>query len=127
MAVYLHMSLRNSNDNLINYIETERIVVFNVTGLYDFLDDIKTGELIDDTSIHDATYSFTKKNVTRNEQDLEMVTIHHQGVYNGVNLAISKTSVTPSDTWRLIANSEGYPIRYGDHFDFLWIIYRPIS
>ncbi len=127
LAVYVQISLQDSNDNLVIYIDTESIVVSNLSALNDYLDDIESGEVIDDTTFRDATYSFTKKNVTRNEQDLEMITIRDQGVYNGVNLAVSKTLLAPEDSWRLITDTDGYPIHKGDHFDFLWIILRPIS
>ena len=127
LAAYVHLSLQDSNNNLVNYIESEIIVVSQLSDLNDYLDDIKSGESIDDPSIHDATYSFTKKNVTRNEQDLEMTTIRHQGIYNGPNLTISKTLLSPDNTWNLMSDSDGYPIQNGDHFDILWIILRPIS
>jgi len=127
LAAYVHLSLRDSNDNLLNYIETSSIVISNLSIINDYLDDIKNGELIDDPSIHDATYSFTKKNVTRNEQDLEMVTVRHQGVFNGISLTVSKSLLSPDNTWSILSDSDGYPMRPGDHFDFLWIILRPIS
>ena len=127
MAAYVHLSLHDSNGNLLNYIESDSIVISNLSLINDYLDDIKSGELVDDPSIHEATYSFTKKNVTRNEQDLEMVTVRHQGVYNGLKLTVSKTLLSPDNTWSIISDSDGFPIHSGDHFDFLWIILRPIS
>ena len=127
LAAYVHISLHDSNNNLVSFIESERTVLSNLTAFNYYLDDIKDGKSINDPTIHNASYSFTKKNVTRNEQDLEMVTVRYQGVYNGVNLAVSKTSLSPSDTWRLIADTDGYPMHKGDHFDFLWTILRPIS
>ena len=127
LVAYVQITLRDSNDNLVNYIESERMAVSNLTAINDYLDDIKGEQLIDDASVHKAAYSFTKKNVTFNEQDLEMVTIRHQGVYRGINSAASKTYLAPTDTWHLITNTDGYPIHTGDHFDSLWTILRPIS
>jgi len=127
LAAYVHISLRDSNGNLLNYMESSSIMISNLSVINDYLDEIKSGELIDDPSIHDATYSFTKKNVTRNEQDLEMITVRHQGVFNGISLTVSKTLLSPDNTWSIISDSDGYPMLPEDHFDFLWVILRPIS
>ncbi len=56
-----------------------------------------------------------------------MITVRHQGVFNGISLTVSKTLLSPDNTWSIISDSDGYPIRNGDHFDFLWTILRPIS
>ena len=127
MAAYLQLNIRDSNGNLVNYIETERIIVKNLTSFNHFLDSFGSGEFNDDSPITEATISIANKNVTKNGQDLQLVTIRHFGNYFGQELSAAKTILYMNSTWQIYGDHDGYPIRYGDNFDILWNIWRPIS
>jgi len=101
--------------------------VKNLTSFNHFLDSFGSGEFNDDSPITEATISIANKNVTKNGQDLQLVTIHHFGNYFGQELSAAKTILHLNFTWQIYGNHDGYPIRYGDNFDILWNIWRPIS
>ena len=127
MAAYLQLNIRDSNGNLVNYIETERIFMKNLTRFNHFLDLFGSGEYNDDSSVREATISIAHKNVTKNGQDLQLVTIRNFGNYFGQELSAAKTILYMNSTWQIYGDHDGYPIRYGDNFDILWNIWRPIS
>ena len=127
MAAYLQLNIRNSNGNLVNYIETERIFVQNLTRFNQLLDSLGSGELNDESPVTEATISITNKNVTKNGQDLQLVTIRNFGNYFGQELSVSKTIFYLNSTLHIYADHDAYPIRYGDNVDILWNIWRPIS
>jgi len=127
MAAYLQLNIRDLNGNLVNYIETERIFVQNLTRFNHLLDFLGSVEFDYHSGIREATISIANKNVTKNGQDLQLVTIHHFGNYFGQQLSGAKTIFHLNSTMHMYADHDGYPIRYGDNFDILWNIWRPIS
>jgi len=127
MAAYLQLNIRDLNGNLVNYIETERIFVQNLTRFNHLLDFLGSVEFDYDSGVREGTISIANKNVTKNGQDLQLVTIHHFGNYFGQQLSGSKTIFHLNSTMHIFADHDGYPIRYGDNFDILWNIWRPIS
>ena len=132
MAINGQFSIRDSHGNLVAYIESERISLSHLGHLSDLIANYMNGGWNDSDPDNLATLSITSKNITKNGKSLEWVTIHHSGTYLGPNLVASKTALySPALNfkwyWLLSAYHDGYPITYGDKFDLLWNIFRPIG
>ena len=132
MVIYTQIIIRNSNDNLVLYLESERALLPSLVGINDTIFKYM------DTGWHDAdfrniaTFSVSSENVTRNGQDLEWATIHHSGTYFGPDTVVSNSvllSPTPQETgtFLLMSYHDGYPLTYGDQFDISWNVLTPIS
>ena len=132
LAVYGQITLRDSNDNLVAFIESERITLSSPEHFYGIIAKFMDSGWIDSDPHNIAVFSVSRENVTKNGQSLEWIEIQHNGVYLGPNTVASKTNLLSPFTnykfnWVLNAYHDGYPIAYGDKFDILWNVLRPIT
>jgi len=109
--IILQIQIRDSNQNLVGYIETDRVTIQNLQELSGILDDMSTNPentktlLIDDTKYVVITGVGEAKYVS--DTFVSLSTISN----NGISL--------------VYANYNGFPIRAGDIVISTWTIVRP--
>jgi len=134
--LYLQMSVRNSNGNLVTYIETEDIFRSDQYpddySLLNRILELSCSKWTDSNEEFVATSSITREGVTMNGQDFKLLTIHISGDFFGYSIAVSVPKlfvIEPDLGWHslLRANVDSYILTSGDKFDFLWKVLRPID
>ena len=109
--IILQIQIRDSNQNLVGYIETDRVTIQNLQELSGILDDMSTNPentktvLVDDTKYVVITGVGEAKYVS--DTFVSLSTISN----NGISL--------------VYANYNGFPIRAGDIVISTWTIVRP--
>jgi len=130
MAIYNQIIIRNSNGDLVAYLETESIQLYNPTNFNDVISKYMDIGWVDFDPRNLGTISISSENVTRNGQDLSWTTINSSGTYYGPDLVVSNTLILtpdPNEVGRTLLRSyhDGYPIAYGDNFSILWNVLKP--
>ena len=109
--VFIQIQIRNSDDSLVGYIETDRITVTNLPQLFDILDDMSTNP--DNT-----------RTVFVDDKKYQVVTGVGDAKYAADTVA-SMSFVTNDGESVVFANHDGIPIRAGDSVTSTWTMVRP--
>ncbi len=132
VAAYAQFSIRDSNGNLVSYIELE-VYDYNEPNLNLFLNFPRSDWNIVDLYGNPAIVTVTSENITKrvNKEmtDLELVTIKQSADYFGINDVFSKTPFNIPDPDLkskpiLSVIHDGYPLTPGDKYEFLWRVLR---
>ena len=109
--VFIQIQIRDSNNSLVGYIETDRITVSNLEILSDILDDMSTNpENTKTISIDDKKY--------------QVITGIGDAKYT-VDTVASMSFITNDGESVVFANHDGIPIREGDSIISTWTMIRP--
>ena len=109
--IIVQIQLRDSNENLVGYIETDQITVLNFEELSLILDDMSTNP--ENTKI-----------LSINDKKYEVIT----GVGNAEYVSdttVSLSGITNDGESLVYANYSGFPVRSGDLVLTTWTIIRP--
>ena len=109
--IIVQIQLRDYNENLVGYLETDRIIVLNFEELSLILDDMSTNP--ENTKI-----------LTINDKKYEVIT----GVGNAEYVAdatVSLSGITNDGETLVYANYGGFPVRSGDLVFTTWTMVRP--
>ena len=109
--IIAQIEIRDSNQNLAGYIETDRITVLNFEELSQILDDMSTN-------------SENTKIVTNNDKKYEVIT----GIGNAeyvANTNVSLSGITNDGEILVYANYGGFLVRSGDLVFTTWTMVRP--
>ena len=109
--IIIQIQVRNSDNSLVGYIETDRITVTNLSQLFDILDDMSANP--DNT-----------KTVFVDDKKYQVMT----GVGDAKHAAdtvASMSFVTNDGESVVFANHDGIPIRAGDSVISTWTMVRP--
>ena len=109
--IILQIQIRDSNQNLVGYIETDRVTVLNFEELSQILDDMSANP--ENTKI-----------LTINDKKYEVIT----GVGNAEYVAdttVSLSGITNDGETLVYANYGGFPVRSGDLVFTTWTMVRP--
>jgi len=109
--IIVQIQLRDSNENLVGYIETDRITVTNLSQLFDILDDMSANP--DNT-----------KTVFVDDKKYHVMTGVGDSKYAADTVA-SMSFVTNDGESVVFANHDGIPIRAGDSVISTWTMVRP--
>ena len=109
--VFIQIQIRNSDDSLVGYIETDRITVTNLPQLFDILDDMSANP--DNT-----------KTVFVDDKKYHVMTGVGDAKYTADTVA-SMSFVTNDGESVVFANHDGIPIRAGDSVISTWTMVRP--
>jgi len=135
LRVYAQFSIRDSNGNLVSYVERD-VHDFNKVNLNLILNFPRSEWNIVDLFNNPAIVTVTSENVTKRVNlemtDVELVTIKQSAEYFGINDVFSKTIFyTPVPDLAtvpiLVAITDGYPVTSGDTYEFLWRVLRPFD
>ena len=110
-AIYVQVLIRNSNGQLVAYLESTRVDVPDPKFLDVILDTRSTGKSI----------------ITINDKEYEKIKITHSGSYVGPNTAATITGSMWGDRWALRTIHDGTPLVEGDKIDSVWTIIRPVK
>jgi len=108
--VIIQIQIRDSDDSLVGYIETDRITVTNLPQLFDILDDMSTNS--DDTKI-----------IFIDDKKYQVITGIGDAKYTSDTIA-SMSLITKAGEPILFANYDGIPIRAGDSIISTWTMVR---
>jgi len=108
--VIIQIQIRDSDDSLVGYIETDRITVTNLPQLFDILDDMSTNS--DDTKI-----------IFIDDKKYQVITGIGDAKYTSDTTA-SMSLITKAGEPILFANYDGIPIRTGDSIISTWTMVR---
>ena len=109
--IIVQIQLRDYNENLVGYLETDRIIVLNFEELSLILDDMSTNP--ENTKI-----------LTINDKKYEVIT----GVGNAEYVAdttVSLSGITNDGETLVYANYGGFSVRSGDLVFTTWTMVRP--
>ena len=109
--IILQIQIRDSNQNLVGYIETDRVTVLNFEELSQILDDMSANP--ENTKI-----------LTINDKKYEVIT----GVGNAEYVAdttVSLSGITNDGETLVYANYGGFPVKSGDSVLTTWTMVRP--
>ena len=109
--IIVQTQIRDSNQNLVGYFETDRITVLNFEELSLILDDMSTNP--ENTKI-----------LSINDKKYEVIT----GVGNAEYVAdanVSLSGITNDGETLVYANYGGFPVRSGDLVFTTWTMIRP--
>ena len=109
--IIAQIEIRDFNQNLVGYIETDRITVINFEELSLILDDMSTN-------------SENTKIVTNNDKKYEVIT----GIGNAeyvANTNVSLSGITNDGEILVYANYGGFLVRSGDLVFTTWTMVRP--
>jgi len=109
--IIVQIEIRDSNENLVGYIETDQITVLNFEELSLILDDMSTNP--ENTKI-----------LSINDKKYEVIT----GVGNAEYVSdttVSLSGITNDGESLVYANYSGFPVRSGDLVLTTWTIIRP--
>ncbi|MBT4326746.1 MAG: hypothetical protein HOD60_07535 [Candidatus Nitrosopelagicus sp.] len=109
--VFIQIQVRNSDNSLVGYIETDRITVTNLSQLFDILDDMSANP--DNT-----------KTVFVDDKKYHVMTGVGDAKYAADTVA-SMSFVTNDGESVVFANHDGIPIRAGDSVISTWTMVRP--
>lgn len=109
--VFIQIQIRDSDNSLVGYIETDRITVTNLEMLSDILDDMSTNS--DNTKI-----------VFVDDKKYQVITGVGDAKYTIDTLA-SMSFITNDGKSIAYANHDGIPIRAGDSIISTWTMIRP--
>ena len=109
--IIIQIQVRNSDNSLVGYIETDRITVTNLSQLFDILDDMSANP--DNT-----------KTVFVDDKKYQVVTGGGDAKYAADTVA-SMSFVTNDGESVVFANHDGIPIRAGDSVISTWTMVRP--
>jgi len=132
LAVYAQFSIRDSNGNLVSYIELE-VYDYNKSNLNLFLNFPRSDWNIVDLFNNPAIVTVTTENVTKRVNkvmtDVELVTIKQSADYFGLTNVYSLTPFNipdPDLKSELIISviHDGYLLTSGDTYEYLWRVLR---
>ena len=109
--IIVQIQIRDSNQNLVGYIETDRITVQDLEQL---------SVILDDMSIN----SENTKILTVDDKKYEVIT----GVGNAEYISetvVSLSAITNDGKTIVYANYDGFPVREGDIVITTWTMIRP--
>ena len=109
--IIVQIQIRDSNQNLVGYIETDRITVLNFEELSQILDDMSAN-------------SENTKIVTIGDKKYQVIT----GVGNAEyvsNTLVSLSGITNDGESLAYANYSGFPVKSGDSVLTTWTMIRP--
>ena len=109
--IIIQIQVRNSDNSLVGYIETDRITVTNLSQLFDILDDMSANP--DNT-----------KTVFVDDKKYQVMTGVGDAKYAADTVA-SMSFVTNDGESVVFANHDGIPIRAGDSVISTWTMVRP--
>ena len=109
--VFIQIQIRDSDNSLVGYIETDRITVTNLSQLFDILDDMSANP--DNT-----------KTVFVDDKKYQVMTGVGDAKYAADTVA-SMSFVTNDGESVVFANHDGIPIRAGDSVTSTWTMVRP--
>ena len=109
--IIIQIQVRNSDDSLVGYIETDRITVTNLSQLFDILDDMSANP--DNT-----------KTVFVDDKKYQVMTGVGDAKHTADTVA-SMSFVTNDGESVVYANHDGIPIRAGDSVISTWTMVRP--
>ena len=109
--IIIQIQVRNSDNSLVGYIETDRITVTNLSQLFDILDDMSANP--DNT-----------KTVFVDDKKYQVMTGVGDAKYTADTVS-SMSFVTNDGESVVFANHDGIPIRAGDSVISTWTMVRP--
>ena len=109
--IIVQIQLRDSNENLVGYIETDQITVLNFEELSLILDDMSTNP--ENTKI-----------LTINDKKYQVITGVGNAEYTS-DTTVSISGITNDGESLVYANYSGFPIRTGDLVFTTWTMIRP--
>ena len=109
--IIVQIQLRDSNENLVGYIETDQITVLNFEELSLILDDMSTNP--ENTEI-----------LTINDKKYQVITGVGNAEYTS-DTTVSISGITNDGESLVYANYSGFPIRTGDLVFTTWTMVRP--
>ena len=109
--IIVQIQIRDSNENLVGYIETDRVTVQNLQELSVILDSMSKN--IENTKI-----------VTIDEKKYQVITGIGDAKYT-VDTVASMSFITNDGESVVFANHDGIPIREGDSVISTWTMIRP--
>jgi len=111
LYIIVQIQIRDSNENFVGYIETDRIIVLNFEELSLILDDMSTNPE-------------NTKNITIDDKKYQIITGIGDVQYTSDN-TVSLSGITNDGETLIYANYGGFPIRAGDLVYTVWTIVRP--
>jgi len=111
LYIIVQIQIRDSNENFVGYIETDRIIVLNFEELSLILDDMSTNPE-------------NTKNITIDDKKYQIITGIGDVQYTSDN-TVSLSGITNDGETLIYANYGGFPIRAGDLVYTTWTMVRP--
>jgi hypothetical protein len=109
--IIVQIQIRDSNETLVGYIETDRITVQNLAELSGILDNMSTD-------------SENTKIITIDDKKYQVITGVGDAKYFSDKF-VSMSTITNYDKPIVSANYDGFPIRAGDSVLTTWTMIRP--
>ena len=110
--IIVQIQIRDSNQNLVGYIETDRITVNNLEFLSQILDELSEN-------------SKNTKIITIDDKKYEVIVEEHSAKYVA-DFSLSMSNITTNDDEIVVyANYDGSPIGKGDLVITTWTMIRP--
>jgi hypothetical protein len=109
--IIVQIQLRDSNENLVGYVETDQITVLNFEELSLILDDMSTNP--ENTKI-----------ITIDDKKYQIITGIGDAQYTS-DTTVSLSGITDDGETLVYANYGGFPIRAGDLVYTVWTMVRP--
>ena len=109
--IILQIQIRDSNQNLVGYVETDRVTIQNLQELSGILDDMSTNPE-------------NTKTIFLDDKKYQVITGTGTAKYT-VDTVASMSFVTADGQSIVYANHDGIPIRAGDSIISTWTIVRP--
>lgn len=109
--IIVQIEIRDSSQNLIGYIETDRITIENWNELSKILDDMSTNPQ-------------HTKIVTINDTKFQVITGIGEATYSSDTL-VSRSAITNDAKSLVFANYDGFPIKTGEFVKTTWTMIRP--
>ena len=110
--IIVQLEIRNSNENLVGYIETDRITVNNLDILSGILDELSENPK-------------NTKIITIDDKKYEVIVEEHNAKYIA-DFPLSRSNITTNDDKIVVyANYDGSPIGKGDLVITTWTMIRP--
>ena len=111
LYIIAQIQIRDSNQNLVGYIETDRIIVLNFEELSLILDDMSTNPE-------------NTKTLTINDKKYEVITGVGNAQYTS-DTNVSLSAITNDGESLVYANYDGFLVRSGDLVFTTWTMVRP--
>jgi len=109
--IIIQMQIRDSNENLVGYIETDRITVQNLEELSGILDDMSTN--LENTKI-----------ITIDDKKYQVIVVEDNAKHL-FDAFLSISHITNNDESIAYVNYNGFQIRAGDSVLTTWTMIRP--
>ena len=109
--IIIQMQIRDSNENLVGYIETDRITVQNLEELSGILDDMSTN--LENTKI-----------ITIDDKKYQVIVVEDNAKHL-FDAFLSISHITNNDESIAYVNYNGFQIRAGDVVITTWTMVRP--